>query len=236
MSNNKRIITAQHTEQLYAFTRKHFVEYYDLQTELVDHLANAIEAKWEQQPHLDFETALQQEFKKFGVFGFMDVVEQRQGALTKKYYKLLWSHFKGFFKLPKIVLTLAGIGITYQLLLLEPLVYMIILLGLIVGSMVRLYKLNRHYKKKVKQTGRRWLLEDIIFKCGGSTLYLYLAVQFLRLDISDSQSVILYLLASTIVVILIVYDYIVLFEIPSKAEEHLKATYPEYSMEIRKHV
>ena len=29
--------------ELYAFTRKHFVEHFDLQTELVDHLANGIE-------------------------------------------------------------------------------------------------------------------------------------------------------------------------------------------------
>ena len=93
MSNNKRKIKTAQIEQLYSFTRQHFVEHYDLQTELVDHLANAIEAKWEQQPELDFETALQQEFKKFGVFGFMDVVEQRQGALTKKYYKIIWSYF-----------------------------------------------------------------------------------------------------------------------------------------------
>jgi hypothetical protein len=94
-------ISSEQTEMLYAFTRKHFVEYYDLQTELVDHLANAIEAKWEQHPGIAFEAALQQEFKKFGIFGFMDVVEQRQGALTKKYNKLIWSYFRQFFKLPK---------------------------------------------------------------------------------------------------------------------------------------
>ncbi|MEP5132812.1 MAG: hypothetical protein ABJQ64_09610, partial [Nonlabens ulvanivorans] len=55
-------------EDLYAFTRKHYVEFYDLQTELVDHLANAIEDQWELKPHLSFEDALQIEFKKIGVF------------------------------------------------------------------------------------------------------------------------------------------------------------------------
>ena len=29
----------QHIEQLYTFTRQHFVEHYDVQTELVDHLS-----------------------------------------------------------------------------------------------------------------------------------------------------------------------------------------------------
>lgn len=36
-------LSAQQIDQLYAFTRQHFVEWYDLQSELVDHLANAIE-------------------------------------------------------------------------------------------------------------------------------------------------------------------------------------------------
>jgi hypothetical protein len=61
------------------------VEYYDLQTELVDHLANAIETEWQENPKLTFEEILQNEFKKFGVFRFMDVVEKRQAVLGKKY-------------------------------------------------------------------------------------------------------------------------------------------------------
>ncbi|WP_320240732.1 hypothetical protein [Tenacibaculum sp. 1B UA] len=36
-------LTDQHIEQLYKFTRQHYVEHYDVQTELVDHLANDIE-------------------------------------------------------------------------------------------------------------------------------------------------------------------------------------------------
>ena len=76
-------LSAEQIERLYQFTRQHYVEYYDLQTELVDHLANAIEEQWQQNPKLSFEEALQIEFKKFGVFGFMDVVEQRQSVLNK---------------------------------------------------------------------------------------------------------------------------------------------------------
>ena len=82
-------LSDEQIERLYQFTRQHYVEYYDLQTELVDHLANAIEEQWQQNPKLSFENALQIEFKKFGVFGFMDVVEQRQSALNKKYNKLV---------------------------------------------------------------------------------------------------------------------------------------------------
>ncbi|MGK4566583.1 hypothetical protein [Flavobacterium sp. 3HN19-14] len=96
-------ISAAQIEQLYAFTRQHFVEYYDLQTELVDHLANAIEAKWAENPALSFDEILNAEFKKFGVFGFMNVVEKRQGALTRKYNKIVWENCRDFFEFPKVV-------------------------------------------------------------------------------------------------------------------------------------
>jgi SPX domain protein involved in polyphosphate accumulation len=86
-------LNQEQIERLYEFTRQHYVEYYDLQTELVDHLANSIEEQWKENPKLSFETALNIEFKKFGIFGFMDVVEKRQKALSKKYYKLIWKHF-----------------------------------------------------------------------------------------------------------------------------------------------
>lgn len=45
-------------ERLYQFTRQHYVEWYDLQTELVDHLANAIEQQWQENPNISFEDAL----------------------------------------------------------------------------------------------------------------------------------------------------------------------------------
>ena len=81
-------LTPEQIDSLYQFTRQHYVEWHDLQTELVDHLANAIEQQWQENPKISFEDALQIEFKKFGIFGFMDVVEKRQAALNKRYNKI----------------------------------------------------------------------------------------------------------------------------------------------------
>lgn len=93
-------LTSEQIERLYLFTRQHFVEWYDLQTELVDHLANSIENQWQENPKISFENALQIEFKKFGVFGFMDVVEKRQAALNKKYNGIIWEAFQSIFYHP----------------------------------------------------------------------------------------------------------------------------------------
>ena len=94
-------------QYLYTFTRKHFVEHYDLQTELVDHLANDIEQSWKTNPKLTYEEARDKAFKKFGVFGFMEAIEQRQKAMTKRYLNYLWTDLKQWFSLPKLTATIA---------------------------------------------------------------------------------------------------------------------------------
>jgi hypothetical protein len=47
-------LTETHIQELYKFTRKHYVYFYDVQSELVDHLANDIEDIWKAQPNLSF--------------------------------------------------------------------------------------------------------------------------------------------------------------------------------------
>ena len=106
-------LTSTQIDHLYTFTRQHYVEWYDLQSELVDHLANAIETQWQENPKLSFDEALNIEFKKFGIFGFMDVVGKRQLVLRKKYNQLVWHHFKDFFTIPKIIGTASAIGILF---------------------------------------------------------------------------------------------------------------------------
>jgi hypothetical protein len=55
-------------------------------------------------PKRTFE-AFNKEFKKFGVFGFMDVVENVR-LLLAKYNSIVWQHFKDFLVF-KIILTVA---------------------------------------------------------------------------------------------------------------------------------
>jgi hypothetical protein len=98
-------LTNLHIEQLYKFTREHFVEHYDVQSELVDHLTNDIEQIWVAQPHLKFEQARVVSSKKFGIFGFMNVVEEKQKQMSKKYWKIILGFVKEWFSFPKIILT-----------------------------------------------------------------------------------------------------------------------------------
>ena len=102
-------------QALYKFTRQHYVEYYDVQTELVDHLANDIEGIWKENQNLTFEKARDKSFKKFGIFGFHDIIQKKEWQMTKKYIKLVLKLVKEWFSLPKLLLTSALFFIFYQL-------------------------------------------------------------------------------------------------------------------------
>lgn len=108
-------LSAEQIEQLFDFTKKHFVEHYDVQVELVDHLANAIEDQWKENPNILFEDALQTEFKKFGILGFTGLVEQKQVALQNHYWRLIKKELIDFFSIPKIIFSAALFYILFQI-------------------------------------------------------------------------------------------------------------------------
>lgn len=107
-------LTTEQIDALFAFTKKHLVEHYDVQVELVDHLANAIEAQWKVNPNISFEDALQKEYKNFGVFGFSGLVEQKQVALQNHYWKIIKKEIISFFSIPKIIFSVTLFYVLFQ--------------------------------------------------------------------------------------------------------------------------
>ncbi len=226
-------LSAEQIERLYQFTRQHYVEYYDLQTELVDHLANAIEEQWTANPKLSFEQALQVEFKKFGIFGFMDVVEKRQAALHRKYNKIVWKELKTFFSIPKIIGTISSITFLYYVLKYFQESYEIMqwfIAILIISFIIGLAFLTKKQKNETAKTGKRWLLKDIIFGYSSVAGVLNFVVQ-LACRLHENQYPEWFLMVfSVLLVVLFLTEYVVLFLIPSKAESYLSETYPEYEI------
>lgn len=145
----KTELNEKQIEQLFEFTRKHYVEYYDVQVELVDHLASSIEHELELNPSLSFDEALNVVFKRFGIFGFSDVVENKSSAVWKHQNKLWLKLFTNQFKLPNVLKSIL-IGLTiftlYKFLPIELVSYT--LSGLIVlGSFFFLTVENRNLKR-----------------------------------------------------------------------------------------
>ena len=96
-------LTRDQVQQLFEFTEKKFVKYYDLQVELVDHLAERIEEKMNADASLDFDKAVQTVYKDFGIFGFSKIVQEKSEQLRKQNNKRLYNEIKNLFRLPEVI-------------------------------------------------------------------------------------------------------------------------------------
>jgi len=99
-------LTPTQIQTIFDFTEKKYIKYYDVQIELVDHIADKIEALRVDDPNLSFDRALHMVYKSFGVFGFTKVQNEKSIELQRYWMRHLWSYIKSYFKLPKIVLTI----------------------------------------------------------------------------------------------------------------------------------
>jgi hypothetical protein len=131
-----RKLTQKEIDKLFELCEFHNVHYYDVQIELVDHLASSIEALWETNSQLSFEEAAFQVGEQFniepciyssgnsilplmfgkkfsGENGFEIITESKEKELRRKYDRLQLKYIAEFFKLPKIILTLAITSILF---------------------------------------------------------------------------------------------------------------------------
>lgn len=100
-----RKLSQEQIKKLFAWCEKYEVYDYDLQIEIVDHLASAIEHQWEENPELSFGWALKTIRDKFGWRDFRKLERKMQRQLKHKFQLVLFNYFKQYFKLPKIVIT-----------------------------------------------------------------------------------------------------------------------------------
>lgn len=99
-------LTADQIQTIFDFTEKKYIKYYDVQLELVDHIADKIETLQADDPNLSFDRALHEVYKSFGVFGFTKVQEEKMVELQRYWMRHLKSYIKSYFQWPKIIITL----------------------------------------------------------------------------------------------------------------------------------
>ena len=226
-------LTENHIEELYKFTRQHYVEHYDVQTELVDHLANDIENTWIEKPNLTFKEARDISFKKFGVFGFMHVIEKKQKAMYKRYIKILWRFVKEWFTLPKIITT-GFVFILFFIILQNEYAFQVLIISFLVLSGYDIFLLIKKMKKRKVKEKKRWLLKELIGETRGGFSFLtlinaYNIINIFKIDLSI-LSIYWIALISSIATLLCIIFYVSTIILPQKAEQLLEETYPEYKM------
>ncbi|WP_405574759.1 hypothetical protein [Winogradskyella sp. Asnod2-B02-A] len=227
-------LTEPQIQELYTFTRQHFVEHYDLQTELVDHLANDIEQQWQVQPKLTFEDAKNKAFKKFGIFGFMDAIEQKAKAINKRYMKYLWNELKKWFEIPQIIATISLFLIFYLTFSSKYAAIFSVIFFIVIAAFVMFKSigLNRQFRRRKEISNKKWMLEEIIYKQAGGTSLVFLSQVYNIFTVSDTLLTNVYAIIglSLAFTAMVLINYISFDIIPNKAEKLLNETYPEFSL------
>ena len=139
-------------ETLFAFTEKKYVRYYDLQVELVDHLANKIEDEMLLNPKKNFEDALAKVYSTFGIFGFAKIVREKEEQVRRFNNKLWFTEFKNLFVWPNLLRSIAIfliIKILVDFVDLEY-IFVVLLFLVIIESIVKVF--IKKFKEKKKKT------------------------------------------------------------------------------------
>jgi hypothetical protein len=109
----KRQISKDECVFLHQFCKRHFVHYYDVRLELVDHLASSIEAIWEQDDSVDFYKALDRIYKDFGPTGFRKLVAAKEAIVEKDFNRGMLKGLGNVLNSPNLNVLIGFIAISF---------------------------------------------------------------------------------------------------------------------------
>lgn len=170
-------MTKDQIAYLFKFCEKHLVYFYEVQLELVDHLANAIEEEMKANPRLTFKNALDVVYSRFGVMGFSTVVREKSRQLERRARKQYWQLIKEQFHWPQILRGLFSGAVAYTAFSIHPLAGLIlIVVVLLAGSVINIF-LARRFNQLIKKSGKRFLMADYSFGANFGFVSLYFLAQ-----------------------------------------------------------
>lgn len=158
------MLSDEHIKELYAYCERKRIVYYDLQVEIVDHVANAIEEKMSNNPSISFKEALEEVHRSFGIFGLREMVEEKTNAMRKQYGKMSRKLFWSYFTMPKIIFTvfLVVVAISIERLLPETVLpYMVLVIGVIMVFYIFWFEFAK--RKYRKQRLKKLMMTDTQF-------------------------------------------------------------------------
>jgi hypothetical protein len=230
---NELKLTPEQIEELHEFCIYRSIWHYDVQVELVDHLASAIEEHWKTNPKLSFQDALYEVDQKFGSHaGFVIIRQEKEKALRKKYRRLLWRFVADYYKFPKIMITLSLLLGIFTVLQVTKNDQWIVGSLLIFSWLFSMFYVFYHFPQKIKikvveghqfmlnEIGRVGLASKTMLLLNGS---LYAIIRYPG-NFSTTGSLVFSALISLYLVLL----YGDCFFIPKKIHEHFKEQFPQF--------
>lgn len=178
-------LSKSQVDHLYQFVSSKYVRYLDVQHEIVDHLACAIEERMSQDEALTFKQALSNVYAEFPVTGFYNWVQAKEKAMRKYYRGQLWQALKASILDGRILLLLPVMAFCYYVLSTFTYGYWILLaIGLLLSTVrpVSSFKLSKD--------GQKLLATSVLlqyYSCIGTPLIIYSPQLIMQSNIETIQ-------------------------------------------------
>lgn len=222
-------INTQQLKQIEDFLDKKDIVYHDLKLEFLDHICSGIEDQWEKHPNVSFNKAFHNEYKKFGMYGFSDILEKRETSLKWFYWKRIGLHSLNWFKIPQIFFTLL-VGYTiFQILKTDynQIFVNTAIIGSCLFAWVQYIRLEYLERKKLKQK-KTVLLIDKVIKESSSLSFIFFYIPMYQntlfkaqTEFSDNRAIYLSILLS----IMLFITYMVSYDFPKNKTLYFKHKY-----------
>jgi len=231
---SERKLTSEQIEELHEFCYFQSVFHYDMQVELVDHLASGIEKRWNENPAMSFQDALYELNQEFGGHaGFLIIRQEKEKALRKKYRRLLWQFVADYYKFPKIMVTMSlFLGIFTALRFTENdqwIVGSLLIMFITFSLFYLLYYFPKYVRIKVSEK-HSFLLNEITRKGVVSQTMMFSGGFISMVSHASNFSTTGSLVFSALVSLFLVLLYGDCFFIPKKIHEHFKEQFPQFQI------
>jgi len=218
-----KTLEAKQIDSLFDFVKKHYVDYYDLQIELVDHLANDIEHIMSKQTNISFEEARDFAFKKFGVTGFYEVIKSKTSQMEKEYYRLIFKYLLSLFASKNIIwiaILLFGFSFIFKFSTYNMVFLFGFMIILFVVSFVLTYRKTKDIKRRIKSKEKVMIIDSLLASMGSIAIFISMLINLFSLIFRKEKEVFSPLLAdysilfAFLLILLVLFIYISIRKIP----------------------
>lgn len=228
-------LTEEQVTKLFAFCQKKEIYAYDLQIEIVDHLASSIEEQWQQNPELSFGWALKNATQKFGKNGLKQLEHKIRRQFRQNFNFVLWNYLLQYFRWPKLVITFALFLSVFTLLRIAPNNYWVIMAISVSISVFSIYYHYFVFPKKLdiippaqKQFEILEYLKNINAKIGGIIqLPFWFLITSNDMNLRSLNTLKMEIFISILFSLLLVFLYGHFFFLPQKIREYFYRNYFE---------
>lgn len=226
-------LTQQQIDKLFAFCEECNVKYYDVQIELVDHLASSIEGQWIQSPNRSFDDAMGISLKDFK-HGLKHICKEKERALNKKYQIIHLNYIRKSFTWPKAIRTLALIIILFSafrltqnnVAVIVPL--MVVFLSAIVFYYI--YYFPKYIRIKTDDHKKFLLIKRLRLHHFSILSVAFLPIHLFNLTgFQIPNNIWIELLIAFLIITFLIGSYSLLFYLPKKMNEHFLKHFNQFA-------